>query len=336
MAQIGASGFVTQPPALPLTDELPASSQSTLLLQKKKEMAEVRARAQAPLQRARSRDGAAPAVAPRCSSSWTTRRTSFGSACSVVRRRRSSWRRSRRPSRSRRAEPPNCRPGTARTGPAASDALPAARQVRKFDKFLKDNDAKRMRANRKALEEVKLREQKETEKQQLVKELGVQQQKKEELQVRAARRRTALPPRGACPSPSVFPACRLPPPPHAAAAAQEERERKAVYESFLERLCELTEYFEDIDTVLKRYFTLDAANQDLRTRVEVAQTSSEELTGMLSAFTKSTQARRSIVSHSATTAPPISLHTTALLLSAAPLASPSLIARARRRVPRRP
>ena len=29
-------------------------------------------------------------------------------------------------------------------------------QVRKFDKFLKDNDAKRMCANRKALEEVKL------------------------------------------------------------------------------------------------------------------------------------------------------------------------------------
>ena len=54
--------------------------------------------------------------------------------------------------------------------------------MRKFDKFLKDNDAKRMRANRKALEEVKLREQKEAEKQQLMKECGLQQKKKEELQ----------------------------------------------------------------------------------------------------------------------------------------------------------
>ena len=56
-------------------------------------------------------------------------------------------------------------------------------QVRKFDKFLKDNDAKRMRANRKALEEVKLREQKEIEKLQLAKELAHQQLKKQELQV---------------------------------------------------------------------------------------------------------------------------------------------------------
>ena len=34
-------------------------------------------------------------------------------------------------------------------------------QVRKFDKFLKENDAKRVRANRKAMEEVKLRDQKD-------------------------------------------------------------------------------------------------------------------------------------------------------------------------------
>ena len=41
-AALSGSGFVTAPPTLPsLGDELPASSQSTLLLQKKKEMAEV-------------------------------------------------------------------------------------------------------------------------------------------------------------------------------------------------------------------------------------------------------------------------------------------------------
>ena len=41
-------------------------------------------------------------------------------------------------------------------------------QVRKFDKFLKENDAKRVRANRKAMEEVKLRDQKDRDLQELL------------------------------------------------------------------------------------------------------------------------------------------------------------------------
>lgn len=41
--------------------------------------------------------------------------------------------------------------------------------MRKFDKFLKENDAKRVRANRKAQDEIKLREQKELERQVCVK-----------------------------------------------------------------------------------------------------------------------------------------------------------------------
>lgn len=47
MATLTGSGFVTAPPGVAAMDaELPPSSQSTLLLQKKKDMAEVRAHAQ--------------------------------------------------------------------------------------------------------------------------------------------------------------------------------------------------------------------------------------------------------------------------------------------------
>jgi hypothetical protein len=47
MAALTGSGFVTAPPGVDAMDaELPPSSQSTLLLQKKKDMAEVRAHVQ--------------------------------------------------------------------------------------------------------------------------------------------------------------------------------------------------------------------------------------------------------------------------------------------------
>ena len=81
---------------------------------------------------------------------------------------------------------------------------------------------------------------------------------------------------------------------------QVELTRKSAYEAFLERVCELTEYFDDIENIIKRrrdmrrdrpvhlgefvcahlsanspvwvrYETLEAANVDLRTRVDVAQ-----------------------------------------------------------------
>ena len=65
-------------------------------------------------------------------------------------------------------------------------ATPSA-QVSKFDKFLHDNDAKRVRANRKAIEEVKLREIKEIERLALVAELKRQQARKDELLAELAR-----------------------------------------------------------------------------------------------------------------------------------------------------
>jgi hypothetical protein len=89
--------------------------------------------------------------------------------------------------------------------------------VRKFEKFLKENDAKRIRANRKALDEIKLKELKESEKQKMTKELEVQEKKRNEL--------------------------------------QHELASKQRYEQYLERVCDATEQFEDIPEVLKRYET---------------------------------------------------------------------------------
>ncbi len=89
---------------------------------------------------------------------------------------------------------------------------------------------------RKALEEVKLREQKEIEKLQLAKELAHQQLKKQELQARAHGRISASRRYLMTTSPIY----------------QVELTRKSAYEAFLERVCELTEYFDDIENIIKR------------------------------------------------------------------------------------
>ena len=129
--------------------------------------------------------------------------------------------------------------------------------VRKFEKFLKENDAKRIRANRKALEEIKLKELKESEKQKMTKELEVQEKKRNEL--------------------------------------QHELASKQRYEHFLERVCDATEQFEDIPEVLKRYETLDAANHDLLSRMDEAQTGAEATSTTLAAEMKKTQTTALIV-----------------------------------------
>merc|ERR1719440_2183335 len=119
-----SGGFVTQPP-----DDLPTASQSTLLLQKRKEMQEV----QQQLDR---------------------KKEEF------------------------RARMQRCQEKEVELA-AKQEAI--KEQVRKFDKFLKDNDAKRVRANRKAEEEVKLRKQKEREKEELTRQLVLQEEQKNEL-----------------------------------------------------------------------------------------------------------------------------------------------------------
>merc|ERR1711907_510706 len=106
-------------------------------------------------------------------------------------------------------------------------------QVRKFDKFLKDNDAKRVRANRKAAEEIKLRDLKEQEIKQLNEQLGRNKEQRKQI--------------------------------------QETLERSARYEHYLEVVCDQTEYFQEINDILMRYDTLAAANNDLLARVTEAQ-----------------------------------------------------------------
>ena len=95
-----------------LADDIPTASQSTLLLQKKKEMAEVQQQLDRKKEEFRMR-------MQRCQEKEVELA-------------------------------------------AKQEAL--KEQVRKFEKFLKENDAKRVRANRKAQEEIKLREQKQAEK----------------------------------------------------------------------------------------------------------------------------------------------------------------------------
>ena len=78
-------------------------------------------------------------------------------------------------------------------------------QVRKFDKFIKENDTKRMRANKRASEEVKLRDKKEVERQQLIADLARYSQKLGEKQQARPSRAPAAPP------PPALRAALLPP-----------------------------------------------------------------------------------------------------------------------------
>uniref|UniRef100_A0A6V2NA19 DUF4200 domain-containing protein n=1 Tax=Emiliania huxleyi TaxID=2903 RepID=A0A6V2NA19_EMIHU len=86
-------------------------------------------------------------------------------------------------------------------------------QVRKFDKFLKENDAKRARALRKAGEEAKIREAREAERVALEAELLRQRAAQGEIE-----------------------------------AALRNLERP---EQFLARACEHSDYFEDIEAILR-------------------------------------------------------------------------------------
>lgn len=173
---ITGSGFVTQPPL----DDLPQASQSTLLLQKLKEMAEVQQQLDRKKEEFRSR-------MQRCQEKEVA---------------------------------------------LASRQEDIKEQVQKFDKFLKDNDAKRVRADRKVQEERKAAEQKEREKQELIQFLHREEQK------------------------------RL--------ALKAEVEKNSKYQRFLDSVVEdpaMAEYFEGIENITMRYETLSAAHADLSGRV---------------------------------------------------------------------
>ena len=177
-----SSTFVTAVPgqAGELADDIPTASQSTLLLQKKKEMAEVQ-------------------------QSLDRKKEEF------------------------RLRMQKCQEKEVELA-AKQEGLKD--QVRKFEKFLKENDAKRVRANRKAQEEIKLREQKQAEKVVMTEQLEEQEQKRNQL--------------------------------------QDELSKKALFEQFLERVCDSTEYFEDIENILKRYETLEAVPPRLRPSLAAA------------------------------------------------------------------
>jgi len=109
-----------------------------------------------------------------------------------------------------------------------------------------------VRANRKAQEEIKLKEQKEVEKQAMIKQLEEQEAKRNQL--------------------------------------QEELERKAVYEQFLERVTlDSAEEFQDIEDITRRHVTLEAANHDLKERMDSSQEEAEDQSARLAAFIKKKQ-----------------------------------------------
>eukprot|EP00002_Diphylleia_rotans_P034398 TRINITY_DN7380_c0_g1_i1.p1 TRINITY_DN7380_c0_g1~~TRINITY_DN7380_c0_g1_i1.p1 ORF type:complete len:328 (+),score=100.08 TRINITY_DN7380_c0_g1_i1:57-1040(+) len=105
-------------------------------------------------------------------------------------------------------------------------------QVSKFDKFLKDNDAKRSRANKRAADEIKLREQKESEIIQCHQQLEGMKVQKE--------------------------------------VSKGQLERIKRYEKYLMDVAETSEENHEINDILMRYDTLTAANADLRESVRKA------------------------------------------------------------------
>merc|ERR1719424_781868 len=179
---LSGEAFMTQPP-----DDLPTASQSTLLLQKRKEMAEVQQQLDRKKDEFRQR-------MQRCQEKEVD---------------------------------------------LAARQEDIKEQGRKFDKFLKDNDAKRVRADRKVQEERKARDLKENEKLELLEVLRALMEQR--------------------------------------AALKAEVEQKGKYQRFLDGVCEDPgEYFESIENITMRYETLSAAHFDLRSRVDKAQREQEE------------------------------------------------------------
>ena len=192
---IDAAGFITQPP-----EDLPTASQSTLLLQKRKEMQEVQQQLDRKKEEFRAR-------MQRCQEKEVD---------------------------------------------LAARQEDIKEQVRKFDKFLKDNDAKRVRADRKVQEEKKACVQKENEKAELEKILADQTEKRQLL--------------------------------------MNEVMSKGKFQGFLDAVCEhSSEYFESIENITMRYDTLAAAHGDLSERVETSSAEHETYNTDFLSFIKNSQ-----------------------------------------------
>lgn len=124
-------------------------------------------------------------------------------------------------------------------------------RVLKFDKFLRDNDTKRMRALRKEHDEVKLAETKVAEIQSLTGALVQTSTERDDVE-----------------STLIF------------------NER---YEQFLLRVCDSSEDFQEIPDILMRHDTLVASSNDLFNRVTRATADAEEMRATLATFMKEAQ-----------------------------------------------
>lgn len=124
-------------------------------------------------------------------------------------------------------------------------------RVQKFDKFLRDNDTKRNRAQRRKLEELKIYNQKLVEIEALNATLA---------EVHAERD-----------------------------AAEKRLHGSTRCEQFLLRVCDVAEYFHEINDVILRYETLRDVEAHVRERIDEAQARTEATRVALAQFSKEAQ-----------------------------------------------
>lgn len=118
----------------------------------------------------------------------------------------------------------------------------------KFDKFLKENDAKRARAIKKSAEEQELCKKKETEVQKL-----------EDLQQQLVGERERL---------------------------SEKLEKHEIYQKFMQKVLDQSEEFSETREIIDRYNTLVATHSDLLDREQLNQKASEDEKARLVRFTE--------------------------------------------------
>jgi hypothetical protein len=118
----------------------------------------------------------------------------------------------------------------------------------KFDKFLKENDAKRARAIKKSAEEQELCKKKETEAQKL-----------EDLQQQLVGERERL---------------------------SEKLEKHEIYQKFMQKVLDQSEEFSETREIIDRYNTLVATHSDLLDREQLNQKASEDEKARLVRFTE--------------------------------------------------
>jgi len=129
--------------------------------------------------------------------------------------------------------------------------LELQQQLIRFNKFLQENDSKTARAEKKAAEEVRLRDQKEKEIEELTKQVDEWTEKKDRMKV--------------------------------------DLEQNLVYERYLLSVVEESDDFAEIADLLKRHETLKAHHHDLQRRASEVVTQNDQCRSELQQHTKSGQ-----------------------------------------------